>query len=183
MSVRAFESLGVLRDDAELLGLGLGMEAEAGWLTGRARRVFASAIDPGGQSEGSWNPRRLVVQAMDPLELHYEDGSMDGVFSAGSIERCAGFDQARRAVEEVHRVLRDGGVATITVPFLLEGSAELTARGLLFDEQRLRDLYGGLLWTLATPLDTSVSDPLASRDHGAAWTSAHLALVKVQHAT
>jgi hypothetical protein len=183
MSVRAFESLGVLSQDAELLGAGLAAEAEARWLTSRTRRVFASDLDAGRQWEGPWNPRRLVVQPMDPRELRYEDASMSGVFCAGAIERFGSFDQARRCVEEIHRVLRHGGVATIVVPFRLGGSGDRTSGRLLFDEQRLRELHGGLLWTLATPLDTDVSDPLVSREGDQAWTSAHLALVKVQHAT
>jgi SAM-dependent methyltransferase len=224
MTLRAFRALGALGDDAEVLGVGAGHEATIFWLTRHVRRVFATDLyltedswsgsdsgagmlrDPEPYSWGEWNPRRLVVQHMNGLELLYEDESFDGVFSSSSIEHFGSFGDVRRSVEEIHRVLRPGGVAALSTEFRLEGPPPGLANTLMFDEQQLRELLlDGLSWRLASPLDTSISpETLASevemaetvadaksgrrawsryphvvlREGGLLWTSVHLALVK-----
>ena len=129
MAVMALGAGGALRGDADILGVGAGNEPTQFWLTCCARRVFATDLYLGGDwSEsasssmllnpaihwpGRWNKRRLVVQHMDGRELHFEDASLDGVFSSGSIEHFGGYEDVRRSIREMHRVLKPGGWVTL----------------------------------------------------------------------
>jgi SAM-dependent methyltransferase len=177
MSARALRDFGALRDDAEILGVGAGTETTIFWLTRHVNRVFAtdlyltedswSAMDSGAgmlhspESETTldWNPRRLVVQHMNALELRYEDNSFDGIFSSGSIEHFGGLDDIHRSVEEMYRVLRPGGVVALATEFRLAGPGPGLPGTALFDESELRQvLLEGLDWELASPLDFSISE-------------------------
>jgi SAM-dependent methyltransferase len=182
MTLRALRDFGAIRDDAEILGVGAGREVTIFWLTRLVRRVFATdlyleedkwsatdsgaamLIDPVGtiSSAGTvrfeWNPRRLVVQHMNALELDYEDESFDGVFSSSSIEHFGKLRDIRRSVEEMYRVLKPGGVAAIATEFRLAGPRGIPGT-VMFDEEQLREaLLDGMSWELASPLDLSVTD-------------------------
>jgi len=182
MTARALRDLGALRDDAEILGVGAGQEPTIFWLTRHVHRVFAtdlyltedtwSATDSGvrmlvnpGSDLGSdrWNPRRLVVQHMNALELEYEDEAFDGIFSSSSIEHFGELSDVRRSVEEMYRVLRPGGVLALATEYRLAGPPPGLPGTLLFDEGQLREvLLDGLDWELASPLDLSISEQTTS---------------------
>jgi SAM-dependent methyltransferase len=176
MTVRALRDLGALRDDAEILGVGAGHEQTIFWLTNHVRRVFATdlyltadswsdsdsgvgmLLEPGREAKVAWNPRRLVVQHMNALQLGYEDESFDGIFSSGSIEHFGDLGDIRRGVEEMYRVLKPGGVAAIATEFRLEGPPGLPGT-VLFDEAELRSvLFDGMPWELASPLDLTMTE-------------------------
>jgi SAM-dependent methyltransferase len=177
MTARALRDFGALRDDAEILGVGAGQETTIFWLTRHVRRVFATdlyltedswspsdsgagmLISPGREVDFEWNPRRLVVQHMNGLELRYEDESFDGIFSSGSIEHFGELSDIRRSVEEMYRVLKPGGVVGLATEFRLSGPAEHLPGTVLFDEGQLRSVVlDGLDWELASPLELSVTD-------------------------
>jgi SAM-dependent methyltransferase len=177
MTLRAFRSLGVLREDARVLGVGAGREATMYWLTRYVGEVVATDIyetedawsetdssadmltDPGRYWDGDWRPDRLVVRHMDALELSFEDESFDAIFSSSSIEHFGDFPDVRRSVEEMFRVLRPGGVLALATEFRIEGD-RIGYPGLLrFDEPELRALLlDGLWWDPATPMELSISD-------------------------
>jgi SAM-dependent methyltransferase len=176
MAARAFADHGVLHDRAEVLGVGAGTEPTLFWLTTRVGRVFATdlyysetawseatanawmLVDPGRAAPFPWNPRRLVVQHMDALDLRYEDGSFDGIFSSSSIEHFGGPDQIRRAAAEMHRVLKPGGLLSLATEFRLDGPAPGMDGTLLFEEAELLDLIvGDLDWEPVDRLDVAVS--------------------------
>jgi SAM-dependent methyltransferase len=224
MTVRAFRAFGSLRQDAQVLGVGAGHESTIYWLTRHVGKVVAtdlyeeenvwsgtdSAADmltrPGRYWEGDWNPERLEVRSMSGPDLKFEDESFDAIFSSSSIEHFGDFKDVRRSLEEMHRVLRPGGVVALATEFRLEGPG-LGLPGLLrFDEPELRSLLlDGLWWDPATPLDTSISqetlsspvflpDAIADIEAGKRgwsqsphivlyqspyrWTSVHVALIK-----
>src|SRR4051795_1038567 len=176
MTLRAFRSLGVLRDDARVLGVGAGREATIYWLTRHAGEVVATDLyrtednwsesdssadmltDPGRYWDHEWNPERLTVREMDARQLDFEDESFDAIFSASSIEHFGAFPDVRRSVEEMFRVLRPGGVLALATEFRLEGD-HIGYPGLLrFDEPELRALLlDGLWWDPATPMDLRIS--------------------------
>ena len=225
MTIRAFGDHGALRKDARVLGVGAGHEATIYWLTNAVGSVVATDLyevedhwtgtgdsgadmlnDPGRYWEGSWNPDRLEVLNMDARDLSFEDESFDAIFSSSSVEHFGDFTDVRRAVEEMFRVLRPGGIVALATEYRLDGP-HMGYPGLLrFDEPELRSLLlDGLWWDSADPWDTGISDEtLASpvpmeeaiadntsgkrgwsryphivlRDGPYLWTSIHVALIK-----
>jgi SAM-dependent methyltransferase len=176
MTARAFGDLGVLRDDARVLGVGAGHEATVYWLTKNVGQVVATDLyeaedawsqtdssaemltDPGKFWDGPWDPDRLEVRNMNALELDFPDDSFDAVFSSSSIEHFGGFREIRQSIEEIYRVLRPGGVAALATEFKVQGSGHGWPGVFLFDEAALRaTIFDGLWWDPATPLDSSVS--------------------------
>jgi SAM-dependent methyltransferase len=218
MAARTLENFGALREDAEILGVGAGTETTIFWLTKRVRRVFATdlylaagswedvatrsmLIEPERHAPEDWEPRRLVAQHMDALDLRYEDESFEGVFSSSSIEHFGSIDDVERAIDEIFRVLKPGGVATLSTEFRLEGPPPGLPGTLFFDEEQLLErVVGDRAWALPSPLDLDVSAATAAtevefddavagtaqlphiilRQGPYAWTSVHLALVKAR---
>ena len=177
MSARALRDFGALHEGAEILGVGAGSEATIFWLTRHVKRVFAtdlyltedswSELDSGagmlhapeGETTLDWNPRRLVVQHMNALELRYEDDSFDGIFSSGSIEHFGALDDIHKSVEEMYRVVRPGGVVALATEFRLAGPPPGLPGTALFDQDELRRvLLEGLDWELPSQLDFSISE-------------------------
>ena len=177
MTARALRDFGALREDAEVLGVGAGREATIFWLTRHVKRVFATDLylyedswsandssakmlaEPSGEPGVGWNARRLVVQHMDGKDLHYEDGSFDGIFSSGSIEHFGSYEDIRRSVEEMYRVLKPGGITALATEFRLEGEPPGLPGTVIFNEQELkRVVLDGVGWELASPLDLSLSE-------------------------
>jgi SAM-dependent methyltransferase len=219
MSLRAFRELGLL-GTSRFLGVGAGAEPTLFWLTHRARCVVATDLydeawgeqapptmlsDPGVHATCPWDPRRLVVERMDARELRFEDNSFDGVFSASAIEHFGDYEDVRRALTEVRRVLRPGGIATLSTEYRVSGAGPGLPGVLIFDEAELRSVLeaDGSTWELVEPLDVTISeatlqtvvdfdeaaaDVMAGRDwrtyphillrhsSGVTWTSVHVVL-------
>lgn len=175
MAVRALRAAGVLHERAEVLWVAAGSEPTIFWLTNLVRRVFATDLyldagiwsefadtsmlgDPALHWPGAWNPRRLVVQHMDALELRYEDASFDAVFSSSSVEHFGGLAEVRRSMQEAFRVLKPGGVLTLATELLLEGPSPGVPHTLMLDADEIhRYVIGDLAWELLGPLDLRVS--------------------------
>ncbi len=176
MAIRAFAAHGLLDGRSEFLGVAAGNEPLVFHLTRFARRVFATDLylasgdwepfghesmmtDPYQHWPFAWNPRRLVVQHMDALDLQYEDETFDGVFSGSSIEHFGGHPEVERSMDEMFRVLRPGGVCAVSTEFRLAGPSPGLPGCLLFDADELASrLIGDRAWHLVSPLDLSVSD-------------------------
>jgi SAM-dependent methyltransferase len=166
MALRALREHGALRSDAEILGVGAGAEATLFALTNEVRRVFATDLylDPGDWGHtahtamlaeperfwpGPWQPRRLVVQHMDALDLHYEDDAFDGIFSSSSLEHFGTHDDVRTALVEMHRVLKPGGLCSISTEFRLNGPPPGLPGIHMFDRGDVDDLIvGAAPWEL-----------------------------------
>jgi SAM-dependent methyltransferase len=88
---------------------------------------------------GPWNPRRLVVQHMNGLDLRYEDGTFDGIFSNGSIEHFGGYPEVRQAAREMARVLKPGGILSLSTEFRLDGPSPGIPGVLMFDRAELTE--------------------------------------------
>ena len=177
MAVRTLEDLGVLHDQAEVLGIGAGNEPTIFALTRRVHRVFATDLylEGGNWSESAhtsmlsdpsrhwpsstpWNPRRLVVQHMNALDLNYEDARFDAIFSSSSIEHFGTPDEVRRAVREMHRVLKPGGILSLSTEFRLAGPPPGLPGILLFDAEDVRRIFlGDVTWEPVDSLDFSLS--------------------------
>ncbi len=177
MAVRALAAGGALRQDAELLGVGAGNEPTLFYLTRFVRRVFATDLylaggeweesasapmltDPGRFYTAPWNERRLVVQHMDALDLHYEDASFDGAFSSSSLEHFGGLADVRQALAEMHRVLKPGGILSLSTEYRLAGPPPGIPGVLLFDRRAIIEELGlsdGERWIALDGLSTDVS--------------------------
>ncbi len=174
MSIRAFRDLGVLHPNADVLGIGAGTEPTIFYLTNHVHRVYATDLylqewqsesanvgmflNPDRYWPSLWNPRRLVVQHMNALDLKYEDDSFDAIFSSSSIEHFGGHDEIRQAVKEMARVLKPGGVLSLATEFRLAGPSPGMPGCLIFDEAELTGLVlGSALWEPANPLVASCS--------------------------
>lgn len=182
MALRAFAACGLLDGGSDFLGVAAGNEPLLFHLTRVARRVFATDLylapgpwevfghasmldDPHRHWPFRWNPRRLVVQHMDALDLQYEDETFHGVFSSSSIEHFGGYAEVERSMDEMFRVLRPGGVCAVSTEFRLSGPSPGMPGCLLFDTEELTSrLIGDRAWTLISPFDLSVSEAtLASK--------------------
>jgi SAM-dependent methyltransferase len=162
MGVMALEEGGVLHEGAFGLSVGAGHEPVLYYLTNRCRWLFATdlygagsfvrresadamLVDPDLFAPYPYRRRRLTVAYMDALDLRFEDATFDFVVSFGSIEHFGGVRGAQRALAEVARVLKPGGVAAITTELLVDGGpGPVALPGLeLFAPDTLRALVGG----------------------------------------
>ncbi|MGI8728817.1 MAG: class I SAM-dependent methyltransferase [Solirubrobacteraceae bacterium] len=156
MAVRALRSHGALRPDAQILGVGAGNEPTLFWLTRHVARVFATDLylgdewdesaapemftNPGRFWPAQWDPRRLVVQHMDGRDLTHPDASFDGVFSSSSIEHFGTGEDVARAIDEAYRVLRPGGVLSLSTELRIAGDGPGLPGILLFTARQLDEL-------------------------------------------
>lgn len=193
-AARTLAHTGTLRPDAEVLGVGAGSEPTLFWLTNHVRRVFATDLylgddwaesanarmlaDPGAAWDGEWNRRRLVVQHMDALELHYEDDSFDAVFSSSSIEHFGTHADVARSIREAHRVLKPGGVLTVSTELRLAGPGPGLPNILLFAPEELAAcVTDAARWEPVGPVRTEGPDPASAVEFAdaAADVQAHVA--------
>jgi SAM-dependent methyltransferase len=176
MAARTLRDFGCLHRGSEILGVGAGHEPTVFWLTNHVGRVFATDLylepgvwkefadssmltDPGRHYPSRWEPRRLVVQHMDGRDLMYPDNTFEGIFSSSSVEHFGGPEEVRRSVEEMHRVLKPGGILSLSTEFRLEGPGPGVPGTLVFNEAELRAVFlDGLAWEPLSALDFSISD-------------------------
>jgi SAM-dependent methyltransferase len=176
MALRAFGDHGLLDGEHDFLGVAAGSEPLSFCLTRYAHRVFATDLyldpgawapnapesmlkDPGSYWPSPWNPRRLVIQHMNALQLQYEDESFDGVFSSSSIEHFGDYAAIRQAMDEIFRVLRPGGIAAFATEYRISGPPPGIPGTLMFDRSDIDEhLIGDRDWEPLSPLDLTVSD-------------------------
>ena len=149
------ETAGVLHDDAVGLSVAAGHEAILYYLANRCRQIFATDIyelaDPFHMEAAGWmltdpdvfapypyRRGRLVVCWMDALDLRFEDDTFDFVVSFGSIEHFGEVDGAARALAEMARVTRPGGIVFVTTEQELDGRRHpVIPRAWLFEPDEL----------------------------------------------
>jgi ubiquinone/menaquinone biosynthesis C-methylase UbiE len=175
MAARTLRDFGLLHGRAEILGIGAGNEPTIFWLTNHIGRVFATdlyldsgvwkefandgmLVNPGRYWPADWNPRRLVAQHMDARHLNYEDASFDAIFSSSSIEHLGTIDDVHRAMDEAHRVLKPGGLLSLTTEFRIKGNRPGLTGCLMFDADDIDEhLIGPRGWDPVDQLDTTVT--------------------------
>jgi glycosyltransferase involved in cell wall biosynthesis/SAM-dependent methyltransferase len=149
-AVRTLRHFGALHDTARILGVGAGTETTIFYLTNHVGQVYATDLY---YTPGSWETfapaamliaperfapypfrrERLIVQHMDGRLLRYPDNFFDGIFSSGSVEHFGSLEFVANAAYEMGRVLKPGGVLTLSTELKLAGPAE----GLGFDSSTL----------------------------------------------
>ena len=176
MAMYSFDKLGVITENSEMLGVGVAKEETISMLSQHVKRVFATDIYLNGGSWEHWyekellidarplmgpeyNHRRVVWQHVDGRDLPYEDNSFDGIFSCSSIEHFGDESDIRKSIEEVHRVLKPGGIAAISSEFKIFGDGDGFANVQLFDEERLNRVWmQGIDWSLVEMIDYTLDD-------------------------
>jgi len=158
MALLTLRDFGAVHDDAEILGVGAGRERTIYVLSGQVRRVFATDLYLDAGSWSGWHgpdflrtpwafapedvafdDRRIVAQHADMRRLPYPDDTFDGIFSSGSIEHVGvegTFDSQaiEKAASEIGRVLKPGGVASLSTEWKIAGDGWGWSHVRLFDE-------------------------------------------------
>jgi SAM-dependent methyltransferase len=134
------KTLGFLTEATRIVSIGAGHEAILYWLANQVGRVVATDM-----YEGVWQdvqsregdagviktPRdyapfpyredRLVFLQMNALGLGLRTGVMDVAYSLSSIEHFGGVEGACRAIDEMARVVRPGGLVAIATEYVIGG--------------------------------------------------------------
>ena len=124
-----------LGDGKRFLGVGCGHEPIVYWLSNHSQEMVATDLYDGdwARKEGDptvlennssyapfeFNPEKLKFLKMNGMNLLFEDNSFDVVFSISSIEHFGGHKEAARAVWEMARVLKHGGLLVIATEVIL----------------------------------------------------------------
>lgn len=217
-AVRGLRDFGALTRSSDVLGVAAGHEHTVFYLTNYVARVFATDLYFGNEDWNEaktamlvspenfaipgmvWNPKRLVVQHMDALNLRYDDSTFNGIFSCGSLEHFGTLQNVARAVSEMARVLKPGGILTLSTEFRISGPDTFGYPGtLIFTPDMLMEhviMPSGLtpvddfqadvsVATVASayPISEAIesgtrSRSIALQNHGFIWTSASLCLRK-----
>lgn len=170
-TVWGLRRLGLLDDRVSILSVGAGHESLLYWLANHAGRVVATDL-----YEGEWRASRaaegdirvvthpeefapfpyrqdrLRFLQMNGCALGFRDATFDVAYSLSSIEHFGGWAGSRRAVEEMARVVRPGGLVVLATEWVVSGPSREEV--FLPDEfRRLIDVPG---LRLEAPLDDRV---------------------------
>lgn len=139
-AIYGLKKLGKLTPNARGIGVGAGREAIIFYLADQVGEVLATDLygmnDEWITNEGaeapaeilqdarqfcprSFDESRVRFEVADGTALPYPDNSFDFCFSLSSIEHFGGHEASRRAIQEMGRVLKPGGVAAVATEYLL----------------------------------------------------------------
>ena len=138
MTVRSLRHFGALRGDAMILGVGAGMSPILYYLTNHVQQVVAldAYLDPQAWQGAApsfmlmapeqampfaYQPNRLVAKHADADRISYPDESFDGIFCSKAIISAHDLQGIAHRAYEMGRVLKPGGVLSITAEFLIYG--------------------------------------------------------------
>ena len=197
-----------LSPNATALGIGCGHEEFMYFLANRIRHVIATDLYEGawigGESDADvlahpakyapfkYREDHLEVRRMDALALEAGDSTIDFAFCLSSIEHFGRLSDKLRALREMYRVLKPGGVVVLTTEvvlnrlgrgdqyFPIETLCALVAdAGFVLDQPpdlRIEQEYAAR--PLALPMDTFVSPHVVLRNFNTIYTSVALFLMK-----
>lgn len=135
--IQGLEQLGVVSPDAVALAVGAGYERPLFYFANKIARMVATDLydDVHNEAKSSmltapwesapieYKRERLEVMQMSGDALTFDDGSFEFVFCLSSIEHFGSRETVAKALAEMKRVLKPGGVACIITEVILEGSA------------------------------------------------------------
>lgn len=127
------------------------------FVQGEAREGFLQ--NPQAYAPYPFNAESLRPVWMNALSLEFSDGLFDFAFCLSSIEHFGGVENARRAIDEMARVVRPGGVVVVTTDCALN---ERTTNE-VFSQAQIRELSAVSGLELMDPIDFSISPPSAAQ--------------------
>ncbi len=150
MALRTLDGAGLLKTGSMICGVGAGAGPTTFAVAERGCMVFAadrylevtprSDVTPAAMMV---RPQQYTRRALargsvipvhsDPRALGLPDSHFDGVFASSEVSRLGSAGSLTAAMEEIGRVLKPGGVASVVAEFLLEGPNGATG----FDEDFL----------------------------------------------
>jgi SAM-dependent methyltransferase len=197
-----------LAPDSSALGIGCGHEELMYFLANRIARVVATDLYEGsylgGESDAdvlehpekyapfNYRAGHLEVRRMNGLSLDVADASFDIVFCLSSIEHFGRTADKLKALMEMFRALKPGGVAVVTTELVLNrlgrgpqyfsaGTLALLTRqaGFVLDEPldlRVEQEYAAR--PLSLPMDAFTTPHVVLRNFNTIYTSVSLFLIK-----
>ena len=177
MSVIAMRRSGKLNENSTALGVGVGKEILLFYLANHLGHVFATDLYAGEWSK-IWAPpdmiknaikyapfeykeNTLTVMRMDSTKLEFSLETFDIAFSISSVEHFRGNNHsgALQCLKEIERVLKRGGIATVTTEYILNDKEAPDLQNQFFNKKTicsdLIDKLGEL--QLVEPLDLGMS--------------------------
>lgn len=189
MALRSLRDNGAVHEDAQILGVGAAKEATIFHLSNEVKWVFASDmyLNPGMWAE--WLPQkfmvrpgdycpddldcragRIIVQHADMRKLPYEDNTFDGVFSSSSIEHVGSMGDIAKAASEIGRVVKPGGIISLSTEWKLSGEGEGVGHVKMMDEGTLkRYIIDATGCELIDDLDMTFDRPLQEAHSQELW--------------
>jgi SAM-dependent methyltransferase len=174
LCIEGLERLGVVTPGAKALAVGAGYERPLFYYANRIDRMIATDLYDNPEHEGKpqmltepwafapfdYRRERLDVLRMRGDDLQFAADSFDFLFCLSSIEHFGSRDTIAKAVSEMKRVLKIGGVACIITELILRGASHHEYFTLAeLDGMFLRDpgfsLVGGAV-------DTDISEEMIS---------------------
>lgn len=161
MTYLGLHHFGAIRADAELISVAGGHELVTYHLTNEVRWVFSTDIYGTGDFVGNeavadmlrepekfvhggidaWRPGRLVVEYMNAHALRAETETFDAAYSLSSIEHMGGLPGAKKAIAEMGRVVRPGGVVAVVTECCVNGAPPLETPGFsIFTPEQFEDM-------------------------------------------
>lgn len=140
MGIYGMEKLNCLHPDALVLGVACGSEPPIYYLTKKVKFVFATdlyggtkfakiespitmLITPEVLAPFPFNRNRLIVRQMDATKITFDDNVFDCVFSFSSIEHLGDGTKVTKAIQEMARVVKPGGILAISTEFRLNSAS------------------------------------------------------------
>ena len=172
LAVVAMRRFGKLNNNSKAIGIASSKEPLLFYLANHVNHVYAtdlydSAVDRDAPLDFPENPKKyasfpykqdaLTALRMDATNLEFPSESFDIAFSLSSIEHFGGENHlgALRCLKEVERVLKTGGIATISTEYILNDKEhpEFFNRRTIYDDliNKLEKLQ------LVEPLDLRIT--------------------------
>jgi len=131
--IQGLHQLGCVRDDAIALAVGAGSEPPLFYFANALRRMVATDLYDNDFCEGTpamlQDPRsfapfpykedHLEVRRMSGDDLQFPDSTFDFMFSLSSIEHFGSRQTQKKAIDEVARTLKPGGIACLITELIL----------------------------------------------------------------
>jgi len=138
MAMRSFEEFGLLKEGRVFAGIGAGTEGTTFFLASKGCITFpcdrymedtcwsdvapiGMMLNPQWYSELKFPVGNVIPVNTDARKLRLPSSFFDGIYSSGSIEHFGSLEAVSAAAKEIARVLKPGGIASISTEFRLDG--------------------------------------------------------------